>query len=124
MQRSKLLLWYNLYLLRVRNVHDFNGEFLRIGMRVIYLHQLQILHVRHLPLGLVGTVALVLLEDGVGSFPVALEVGAARLQVIDDLQRDQVFLQFAALYAVLAERTLLLEQRPVLDADVAEGVAG
>jgi hypothetical protein len=65
-----------------------------------------------------------LLEDGVRSFPPALEVGAPRFQVIDDLQRDQVLLQFASLDRIFAERTLLLEEGPVFDADVAEGVTG
>lgn len=48
---------------------------------------------------------------------------ASGLQVIDDVKGNQVLLQFAFFYGLLAEGTVFPEVGPVFNADVAESVA-
>ena len=73
-------------------------------------------------LGAVRALALVLLDGGVDAGPAAVGVDAARGQVVDDVERDQVLLQLPAPDRLLAQRTRLVDTRPVLDANVAESM--
>jgi hypothetical protein len=52
-----------------------------------------------------------------------VRVHAAGRQVIDDVEGDQVLLELSLADGALAERAGLVDGRPVLDAEVAEGVA-
>jgi hypothetical protein len=67
--------------------------------------------------------SLMLLQLGVLALPAATFMHAPGLQVVDDVECDEVFLQLAFFDGLLAEGAVLAEVGPVLDADVAEGVA-
>jgi hypothetical protein len=75
------------------------------------------------PLGLELAPTLMLLHQGVETLPAAQRVHAAGGEVIDDIEGDQIFLQPPLTDRALAERAHLIYCSPVLDADVAEGVA-
>ena len=64
------------------------------------------------------------LDQGIEPLPAANGVHAACGQVVDDVERDEVFLQFSLSDGALAERANLVDGGPILDADVAKGVAG
>lgn len=75
--------------------------------------------------GLLGSVlalSLVLLDCGVDTCPTALGMDASRRQVIDDVQRDQILLELPAADGLLAQRTSLVDPRPVLNANIAESM--
>jgi hypothetical protein len=48
---------------------------------------------------------------------------AARGEIIDEVEGDEVSLYFPVLEGVLAEGALLADQCPILDADIAVGVS-
>jgi len=79
--------------------------------------------VHHHAFGLEFAPSLVFLDQGIRSLPAAKEMHAACGQVVDDVERDEVFLQFSFSDGALAEWTNLVDGGPVLDADVAKGVA-
>jgi hypothetical protein len=64
----------------------------------------------------------VLLGERVEPLPVALRMHAASRQVVDDVQRNQVLLELSLTDGTFAQGTHLVDCRPILDADVAEGM--
>ena len=65
-----------------------------------------------------------LLEHGVETLPVAIGMQAFCSEVINEIEGNEVSLDLPNLEGGLAQGTLLADHRPVLNADVAEGVAG
>lgn len=63
-----------------------------------------------------------LLDEGVDSLPVAAIMHIASRQIIDDIEGDEIFLQFPLTNGMLAQGTVLLDCRPFLDAKIAKGV--
>lgn len=74
--------------------------------------------------GLEFAPSLMFLDQGIQPLPAAKRMHAACGQVVDDVQRDEVFLQFSFSDGALAEWANLVDGGPVFDADVAKGVAG
>lgn len=76
--------------------------------------------------GLLGSVlalSLVLLDCRVDTCPTALGMDTSRRQVIDDVQRDQILLELPASDGLLAQRTSLVDPRPVLNANIAKSMS-
>lgn len=74
----------------------------------------------HAFFGSVLALPLMLLDNRVDAGPAALGMDASQRQVIDDVERDQILLQFPASDGLLAQGTGLVDPRPVLNTNIAE----
>lgn len=77
---------------------------------------------RYVILRLAGTAPLVLLSERLDPYPFTSLVKTLDLKIPDYARSDQIFFEFTAPQGMLAEGTGVLDEGPLLDADVAEGV--
>lgn len=71
-------------------------------------------------LGSVLALPLMFLHHRVDTGPTALGMDALQRQIIDNIERDQIFFQFPSSDGLFAQRTCLIDPRPILNTNIAE----
>lgn len=65
---------------------------------------------------------LMFFDCGIDACPTALGVDAARRQVVNNVEGDQILFELSAADGLFAQRTSFVDPRPVFDANVAKSM--